>query len=292
MSGMLSYLWAGMIMSSVVFALASDISDEINNSFGNQQAFHFKYQKSSRQGQASFSPGDKPVFFNINENNQQLEIDADKSLPQIWQHIARHQSVEDKTQLGVTITEINQNKQELTVILPEVHWVKIRAITKTAFDMAEFAVKLAIGLAGIMALWLGLMRIAEKSGLIQYFVKLIYPVLHWLFPKIEKNEPVLGSISLNMTANMLGLGNAATPMGIKAMQQLQELNRHKDRASDEMCMFLAINTSSVQLLPPVTLIAIMGTGVSELLLPIILATSASTVAAIISAKMFARMRTS
>jgi len=287
---MLSYLWAGMIMTSVVFALGSDISDEINNTYANQQAYHFKYQLSSQQGQASFIPGNNPVFFTVNEDKQQLVIDSDKSLPLIWQHIAHHQSVEDKTQLVLTITEINENKQELTVRLPEVHWVKIRAITKAAFNMAEFAVKLAIGLAGIMALWLGLMRIAEKSGLIHYFVKLIYPVLHWLFPKIDKNEPVLGSISLNMTANMLGLGNAATPMGIKAMQQLQQLNRHKDRASDEMCMFLAINTSSVQLLPPVTLIAIMGAGVSELLLPIILATSASTIAAIISAKAFARMR--
>ena len=279
-------------MISVVFALGSDLNDEINNRFANLQPYHFNYQMSSQQGQASFIPGNKPVFFNINEKNQQLEINIDKSLPLIWQQIGRHQAVEDKTQLRLTITKISLNKQELTVTLPEVHWVKIRAITNAAFDMAEFAVKLALGLAGIMALWLGLMRIAEKSGLIHYFVRLIYPVLHWLFPKIDKNEPVLGSISLNMTANMLGLGNAATPMGIKAMQQLQQLNRHKDRASDEMCMFLAINTSSVQLLPPVTLIAIMGVGVSELLLPIILATSASTVAAVISAKTFARMRAS
>jgi len=277
-------------MISVIFALGSDISDEINNNFANQQAYHFSYQLSSQPGQASFSPGNKAVLFSIDENSQQLDIKIDKSLPLIWQRIGQQQPLEDKSRLRLTVTEINQIKQQLTVTLPEVHWVKIRAITKAAFDMAAFAVKLAIGLAGIMALWLGLMRIAEKSGLIQHFVKLIYPLLHWLFPKIDKNEPVLGSISLNMTANILGLGNAATPMGIKAMQQLQQLNRHKDRASDEMCMFLAINTSSVQLLPPVTLIAIMGVGVSELLLPIIMATSASTIAAIISAKTLARMR--
>ncbi|NOX10115.1 MAG: nucleoside recognition protein [Gammaproteobacteria bacterium] len=154
--------------------------------------------------------------------------------------------------------------------------------------MADFAVKLAIGLAGIMALWLGLMQIAEKSGLILILVRRVRPLLHWLFPDIPKDHPALGSISLNLTANILGLGNAATPLGIKAMQQLQELNDKKDRASHSMCMFLALNTSSVQLLPPVTLIALMGTQVSELMVPIILATTASTAAAIITAKAYAR----
>jgi len=144
--------------------------------------------------------------------------------------------------------------------------------------MAKFAVKLAIGLIGIMALWLGLMQIAEKSGLIKKMVRVVQPLLYWLFPNIPKDHPAFGSISMNMAANVLGLGNAATPLGIKAMQQLQ----------DEMCMFLALNTSSVQLLPPVTLIALMGTQVSSLIIPIILATSCSTIAAVSVAKFYAR----
>ncbi|RDH83163.1 MAG: nucleoside recognition protein [endosymbiont of Galathealinum brachiosum] len=154
--------------------------------------------------------------------------------------------------------------------------------------MAEFAVKLAIGLIGIMALWLGLMQIAEKSGLIKHMVKVVQPLLYWLFPGIPKDHPAFGSISMNMAANVLGLGNAATPLGIKAMQQLQTLNPDKSKASDEMCMFLALNTSSVQLLPPVTLIALMGTQVSDLIVPIILATSCSTLTAVIVAKFYAR----
>jgi len=154
--------------------------------------------------------------------------------------------------------------------------------------MAAFAVKLALGLAGIMALWLGLMQVAEQSGLISIFVRLVHPLLGWLFPQIPRDHPAMGSISLNLAANVLGLGNAATPLGIKAMQQLQTLNNKKDQASDAMCMFLALNTSSVQLLPPVTLIALMGTGISELLPAIILATTASTLAAIISVKLYSR----
>jgi spore maturation protein A len=156
--------------------------------------------------------------------------------------------------------------------------------------MAEFAIKLAIGLIGIMALWLGLMQIAEKSGLIKHMVKRVQPLLRWLFPNIPKNHPAFGSISMNMAANILGLGNAATPLGIKAMQQLQSLNPHKNKASDDMCMFLALNTSSVQLLPPVTLIALMGTRVSELIIPIILATSCSTIVAVLVAKFYARFK--
>ncbi len=154
--------------------------------------------------------------------------------------------------------------------------------------MAKFAITLAIALAGLMGLWLGLMRIAEKSGLIDKLVVLVRPLLGFLFPEIPKQHPVLGTISMNLSANVLGLGNAATPLGIRAMQQLQELNRHKASASNAMCMFLALNTSSVQLLPPVTLIAIMGASVQQLIVPIILATTCSTLAAFFAARLFAR----
>src|SRR5690606_9822558 len=144
------------------------------------------------------------------------------------------------------------------VILPEVNFVKIRGITAAAFAMAEVAVTLALGLIGIMALWLGLMKIAEVSGLINIVVRGVRPFMKWLFPELPKDHPAIGMISLNLAANILGLGNAATPLGIKAMEELQKLNPDKDSATNSMCMFLALNTSSVQLLPPVTLVAIMG----------------------------------
>ena len=286
---MLNYLWAGMIILSVVSALGYDINDERVNRYENGKRYSAEYLLTNVKNKAMVNIAGQDYFFSLDEKKiQQLQIEVSKSLPENWQTIATKQSSKNKQQLIVRIINIDYDKKQISFILPEVHWVKISAVATAAFDMASFSVKLAIGLAGVMALWLGLMRIAEKSGLIQYFVRLIYPLLHWLFPKIDKDHPALGSISLNMAANMLGLGNAATPMGIKAMQQLQEINKTKDRASDEMCMFLAINTSSVQLLPPVTLIALMGVGVSELLLPIILATSVSTIVAIISVKMYIR----
>lgn len=287
---MLNYLWAGMIIVSIVFSIGSDVADEVKNTYANGAEYTFTYSRSSRPDMAVFVVGSASVFWALTTDKKELLIPFNEGLPVFWRLVFQYQSAKNKEQLRLEIIRVDVRRQQITLRLPEVHWVKVRAITSAAFDMAEFAVKLAIGLAGIMALWLGLMRIAEKSGLIGYFVRLIYPALRWLFPKIDKNHPVLGSISLNMAANILGLGNAATPMGIKAMQQLQEINEKKDTASDEMCMFLAINTSSVQLLPPVTLIAVMGAGVSELIIPIILATSASTIAAIVSAKAFAKMR--
>lgn len=289
---MLNYLWAGMILLSIVFGLYQDISDEVSNKYNNGHEYTYAYSLTNLATQAAFYPSQQSlIYFQLNSQYpQEIKTVIDEKFPAVWQQVARDQPSENKKELRIKLLRVDRQAQQVIVQLPEVHWVTSRAITDAAFEMAKFAVKLAIGLAGIMALWLGLMRIAEKSGLISYFVRLIYPLLHWLFPAIDKNHPVFGSISLNMAANVLGLGNAATPMGIKAMQQLQELNKVKDTASDEMCMFLAINTSSVQLIPPVTLIAIIGAGVSELIVPIILATTASTIAAVTSAKLMAKMR--
>jgi len=278
-------------MLSISAALFSDLRDEIQNKYNNGHIFKASYTNLGINDQIDVYI-DENVSIQSEENKvipYEINVDFKKIHLVSWQLVTQTLDSE-KNSIRLQIVDIDPLQKSISYKLPEVHWIKIKAITKAAFDIVTFAVKLAIGLAGIMALWLGLMRIAEKSGLLQYFVRIIFPLLHWLFPAIDKKHPVLGSISLNMAANMLGLGNAATPMGIKAMQQLQELNKTKDRASDEMCMFLAINTSSVQLLPPVTLIAVMGLGVSELILPIILATTASTIAAITSAKLYARAR--
>ena len=288
---MLNIIWSGLIIISILLALAHDIADEWNNHYGNHSIIELEFSPIANSESIQLLNDNKIIIAEIkNTPPDRIDIPVTKELPLLWQSIALHQTSKNKNSLQARIISIDTNSNKLQFVLPEIHWIKLRAISQAAFDMAEFAVKLAIGLAGIMALWLGLMRIAEKSGLIFMFVKLIRPILSWLFPDIPKDHPALGSISLNLAANILGLGNAATPLGIKAMQHLQDLNQHKQQASHSMCMFLALNTSSVQLLPPVTLIAIMGTQVSELLLPIILATSCSTIAAVFSAKLYSRFR--
>ena len=120
----------------------------------------------------------------------------------------------------------------------------IDAVTEAAISMAKTAVEIAIGLIGIMALWLGTMKIAEESGLIRIIARALRPITIRLFPDVPEDHPAIGSIVLNMAANILGLGNAATPLGLKAMEELQELNPNKDTATNAMCTFLAINTLS------------------------------------------------
>ena len=168
---------------------------------------------------------------------------------------------------------------------------KIDAVTEAAIQSAETAVELSLGLIGIMALWLGIMSIAERSGLVELIAKVVKPITLWLFPDVPPDHPAIGSIVLNMAANMLGLGNAATPLGLKAMQELQEINPKKDTATDAMCTFLAINTSSVQLILPATVVGLMGITASQIFLPTILATLMSTIAAIIAVKILAKMKT-
>ena len=167
---------------------------------------------------------------------------------------------------------------------------RIDQVTDAAITMSKTSVEIAIGLIGIMALWLGIMKIAEDSGLIQIIAKSLRPITIKLFPDVPSDHPAIGSIVLNMAANMLGLGNAATPLGLKAMKELQELNKHKDTATDAMCTFLAINTSSVQIILPATVVGLMGAAANQIFITTIIATGMSTIAAIISVKVLSKMK--
>ena len=167
---------------------------------------------------------------------------------------------------------------------------RIDEVTEAAIAMSKTSVEIAIGLVGIMALWLGTMRIAEESGLIQIIARALRPITIRLFPDVPSDHPAIGSIVLNMAANMLGLGNAATPMGLKAMKELQELNQQKDTATDAMCTFLAINTSSVQIILPATVVGLMGAASNQIFITTIIATGLSTLAAIVSVRFLSKMK--
>ena len=166
----------------------------------------------------------------------------------------------------------------------------IDEVTQAAIDMAKTAVEIAIGLIGIMALWLGTMKIAEESGLIRIIARAIRPITIRLFPDVPEDHPAIGSIILNMAANLLGLGNAATPLGLKAMEELQDLNPEKETATNAMCTFLAINTSSIQLILPATVVALMGAAANQIFITTILATGLSTIAAIIAVKFLEKLK--
>jgi spore maturation protein SpmA len=169
----------------------------------------------------------------------------------------------------------------------------LEAVSKEAFDRVEFAVmKLALPLAGIMALWLGIMRLAEKAGLILILARLLRPMMRRLFPDVPAQHPAMGSMLMNMAANILGLANAATPLGIRAMKDLETLNPRPGIATNAMCTFLAINTSSIQLIPAtaVGVLAINGSSNPSIIVgTAILATICSTAAGIIAVKLLEKL---
>ena len=158
-------------------------------------------------------------------------------------------------------------------------------IINASFASAKTGFEISLGLTGILSLWLGTMKIGEKGGVIQAFARLAAPVFSKLFPDIPRDHPVTGSIFMNLSANLLGLDNAATPMGLKAMQQLQELNPNKESASNSMVMFLCINASGLTLIPITIMMYRAQLGAanpSDVFLPIMLATFTSTLVAILA----------
>lgn len=166
------------------------------------------------------------------------------------------------------------------------------AMMKSTFDMAETGFKISIGLTGVLTLWLGIMKIGEKGGVIKIFSKLIAPFFRKIFPELEKNHPAYGSIVMNITANMLGLDNAATPTGLAAMEQLQKSNPNKETASNAQIMFLVLNTSGLTLIPISIMIYRAQLGAadpSDIFIPILLATYFSTLAGLISVSIFQKI---
>lgn len=166
------------------------------------------------------------------------------------------------------------------------------AIMNSTFDTSKTAFEISLGLTGVLSLWLGVMKIGEKGGVVNAMARLLSPVFTRLFPEIPKNHPVYGNIFMNIAANMLGLDNAATPLGLQAMERLQELNPKKDTASNSMIMFLVLNTSGLTLIPVSIMVyrAQMGAAQpTDVFIPILIATFFSTLAGIVATSLYQRI---
>ncbi len=294
---MLNYIWAGLIIISLIFAVSQDVMDLVQDPYQNGKEHKIEIifpengDPDKRQNVLFRIQGHEGTFeaaWRPYADHPEMSITVDRSMPELWLDIARDKESSNEAELLAEVVAFDRSSAEASILLPEVYYVKLRAIANAAFNMAEFAVTLAIGLIGIMALWLGLMKIAEESGLMHLLVRAVQPFMRFLFPNVPKGHAAHGVISLNMAANMLGLGNAATPLGIKAMEELQKLNPHKDKATNAQCMLLTVNTASIQLLPPATLVALIGTGVNELMISILIVTFISLVVGITAAKIYER----
>ena len=169
---------------------------------------------------------------------------------------------------------------------------KLSDVVNSILTGAELSVKVAFSLIGIMAFWLGMMKIADKCGLIKFIAKVIKPITKKLFNEIPEDSPAIGDIAMTITANAFGLANAATPIGIKAMEELQKHNTDKTSASNAMCMFLAMSTAGFQLIPATVIAILIGIGYknpTEIIAPTLLVTSIAFICAIILAKIFQKL---
>ena len=316
---MLNYIWAGLIVSSLLFAVGHDIRDVSRDRYRNGEplpvelSFPEGYDGGARRVPVEISvngdeysrfygteerpQGTYPGYLSTTREGAQLRFDGGATFPEPLATIAGvSKSNEDELQ-GTLVAFVppEPSADEASLIVPatvrfeSVRFVKLTAISAAAIGFAQTAAEIALSLIGVLSLFLGMLKIAEVSGVIFALVKLVRPVLRPLFPEVPADHPALGMIALNITANVFGLGNAATPFGIKAMEELQKLNPSKDTATNPMVMLLAINTASVQLVPPVLLMALMGLQINQLIFPIIAATSLSLLVAIVAVKLYSRL---
>src|SRR5437867_323354 len=307
---MLNYIWAALIVFAMVFALQTDIQDLRHNAYRNGQPlpvtirFRAPPDPNAKESNVDLviDPSDYAKHFGVSEKlaaslpavlttlegGYQIRVAKDASLP------ARFATMRDSTdakelQARVRKFSPDGNVARAELIFPPVRFVKLRAITNAAIEMAGTAVEIGLKLIGVLTLWLGLMKIAEACGLIGWMVKLVQPILHPLFPSVPRGHPALGFIAVNLAGNILGLGNATTAMGLKAMEELQKLNPTDDTATDAMVMLLAIHTAAFQLVPSAALVAVMGFGAAEVFIPMLIVGFVATVVAAIAAKVLGRL---
>ncbi len=313
---MLNYIWSGLIIGSLLFALTVDIQELTENRFRNDTPLPVTLEFPE-----GYAPDVRrqPVKIHIDattyremfgtdatpdstydgtlvqtQEGRKVEFNTDAEVPEPLATIQSFHATDDNPALRGTLQSApaapaGANRLETAVQFDPVRFRKLHDIAQAALDFAETAASLALSLIGILGLMLGLVKIGEEAGLIQALSGVVQPVLSPLFPNVPDDHPALANISLNLLANVFGLGNAATPLGIKAMEDLQGLNPEDDTATDDMVMLLALNTSSVQLVPPSLLVAIMGLQINQLFFSITLATLCSTIAGILGTLALHRM---
>ena len=286
---MLNYVWITLLFLGIATALTTDIIDRNNNKYRNNESlpvtisfpntfdstikksydanlliskkdFNFFYDEDissdlSFPAKVSVNPDDKKIslFFKTN-----------KESPKIFREVASMSGEEDDLSGKISgISQISGKEAKASIILEEVLFLKMKKITNSAIDYAKISVNIALGLIGIMALWLGIMKIAETAGLIGIIANWMKPLTKKLFPDVPSDHPAVGSMIMNISANMLGLGNAATPFGLKAMEELDKLNPNKGTATNSMVTFLAINTAGMTLIPATAIAVRAASGSSD-----------------------------
>ncbi len=312
---MLNYIWLALLFLGIGAAVTTDIINQNNDRFRNDEPipvtvilklnseiisaskaeatlkirkdnFNSFYNDSIKSDLAY------PVTltFGNDKSKPNIFFKVDKSSPEILKEIASASGDKDDITGVVNFNSINTDSViSGTAIFEEVKFLKLKNVTNSALDYAGIAVNISLGLIGIMALWLGVMKVAEEAGLIKIIANVLRPITKRLFPDVPGDHPAMGAMIMNMSANMLGLGNAATPFGLKAMEELEEINPEKGTATNAMCTFLAINTAGITLIPATAIAIRAAAGSSEPAIIIgtsLFASACATVAGVSAAKVF------
>jgi spore maturation protein A len=272
---MLNHIWLSLIAIALVVAVGKDAADEFQNTYRNNVPLEIIF-KSSITPSGIISKWNGEIFLTAQQLNdfygttsQTEEVRQPASLsvaengtgtfyflvsdatPSIWKTMAKSSAAKDKLTGSIQSLTISNGEgwAKAKIVFEPIRFVKLKAITQAAIDFASTAVEMAIGLIGVMALWLGLIKIAEEAGLVRILTRVLAPITKRLFPDVPADHPAIGAIIMNMAANMLGLNNAATPFGLKAMEELNKLSPKAGTATNAMVTFLAINTGGLVLIP-------------------------------------------
>lgn len=306
---MMNYIWLALVILGIVASIANDWIDISSNKYhnGEEYAIEIFFSKGiqfpledsktypcSIRVKSLFDVYQKAKYTPSGSESGFLKIEVDDNTPPLWKSISEAQPDQGYINSHAIISRGGAEAVNALIKFEPVKFVKLKAVTNDGIiKYAKIAVELAIGLIGIMALWLGVMKIAEQSGLIAKISNFIKPVMSKLFPDVPPDHPAMGAMIMNISANILGLANAATPLGLKAMEELNKLNKKVGTATDAMCTFLVINTSNVQLIPA-TVIAIRAAAGSmnptEIIGPVIVATTISTVVGVITVKVLEKLK--
>jgi spore maturation protein A len=316
---MLNYIWLALIATGILTAVGTDIYEASINKYRNGVEFIAMLELDESSGWEGQRTGvirvtgeyyknfyslskfkadsiEQRVILNLREDGTgSLILKINSDTPEFWKRMAKAKGTNtDKLIAQVKrIERVDENGYRVYLIFEKITLVKIRQVLNAVIEYSDIAVKIAIGLIGIMALWLGVMKIAESAGLINLIASALRPITRRLFPDIPSEHPAIGAMIMNISANMLGLGNAATPLGLKAMEELNKINPKKDTASDSMVVFLALNTSGMTLIPATAIAvrAALGSGdPAAIISTTIVSGFAATVAGVTAAKILQRLK--
>ncbi len=268
---MLNYIWLSLLAFGIFYGLASDVSDIATNKYHNGEAIPCEIILNNSNGNSAvlkvnrdelnsrFSTGfttdiQIPIDFKTAVESKAVSLKFPEketgNINDILTDIEKNSGDNNDIHAEIKgIVKASSNRYKAELLFENVRFTKMKSITNAAIDYSKTAVDIALGLIGIMAFWLGIMKIAESAGLVKLISRSVKPITKWFFPEVPSEHPAVAAMIMNISANMLGLGNAATPFGLKAMEELDKLNPEKGTATNAMCMFLAINTAGLTLVP-------------------------------------------